>query len=254
MSSLHRLATNLLLRVKIKFGSFPEQKLAREFDIDTSRIKRYRREYQELDLHNDISAKLDQKPANTGWERTDRVGEKFELLYTIARILQPDRIIETGVCDGQSTAILLQALDQNGSGQLRSIDLPVYQDDQDPYEDFGSYLPPGESSGWIIPDRLRHRWRLYEGRSDEHLESIFEDWETVDMFFHDSAHTYDTMSWEYTTAWPHINPDGLLMSDDTYLPRFRGEGDPFTDFTDSIGQNSIVYLGMGLIRKSEDAE
>ena len=40
-----------------------------------------------------------------------------KFLYALIREHKPDRIVETGVCNGVSTLIILAALDQNGSGE-----------------------------------------------------------------------------------------------------------------------------------------
>ncbi len=37
---------------------------------------------------------------------------------------------------------------------------------------------------------------------------------TVDVFIHDSLHTYEHMKFEFEQAYPHIRPGGLLISDD----------------------------------------
>ena len=36
------------------------------------------------------------------------------------------------------------------------------------------------------------------------------------MFHHDSLHTWDHMTWEFETAYPHLRPDGVLASDDIH--------------------------------------
>ena len=47
------------------------------------------------------------------------------LLYALVRLLDPDTIVETGVADGDSSAAMLQALQDNRrEGQLFSTDLP----------------------------------------------------------------------------------------------------------------------------------
>ncbi len=40
----------------------------------------------------------------------------------------------------------------------------------------------------------------------------------VDLFYHDSLHTYDHMFWEFGTALPYLSPRGLLASDDVLNP------------------------------------
>lgn len=36
----------------------------------------------------------------------------------------------------------------------------------------------------------------------------------VDIFLHDSEHTYDNMMFEYATAWDYLPKGGLLLSHD----------------------------------------
>jgi predicted O-methyltransferase YrrM len=47
-------------------------------------------------------------------------------LYNFILDENPQVIIETGVCNGVSTAIILKALEDTKTGQLYSIDLPEY--------------------------------------------------------------------------------------------------------------------------------
>src|SRR5436190_22702964 len=44
-------------------------------------------------------------------------------LFAVLRKLRPAVAVETGVCNGVSTAFLLLALDANGTGELHSLDL-----------------------------------------------------------------------------------------------------------------------------------
>jgi predicted O-methyltransferase YrrM len=62
------------------------------------------------------------------------------ILYTVCRRQKPDIVVETGVATGVSSSHILGALEQNKHGQLYSIDLPWWPENQ---------------SGWLIPDYLR---------------------------------------------------------------------------------------------------
>lgn len=133
----------------------------------------------------------------------------------VVRVARPGVIVETGVFDGESSAVILQALSDAGRGQLVSIDLPA----GDPIP--GSTdrmretrLPPGMAPGWLIPHSLRSRHRLELGDSRELLPKILSGYPGIDMFFHDSLHTLDHQLFEYRTAWPRLVPGGLLLSDD----------------------------------------
>jgi predicted O-methyltransferase YrrM len=127
-------------------------------------------------------------------------------LYTICRLLQPRIVVETGVGAGISSAFILKALEDNSCGLLYSIDLPNYE------EPWG--LPVDQRSGFVIPDHLRSRWGLHLGPTSETLPKVLSEVGQVDIFIHDSEHTYTNMLFEYQTAWPSIREGGLLLSDD----------------------------------------
>ena len=66
----------------------------------------------------------------------------------------------------------------------------------------------------------------------------------VDVFIHDSLHTYDHMMWEFETAYPHLQDGGLLFSDDALWNR------SFFDFVDKVGVREAQILhGVGFLRK-----
>jgi predicted O-methyltransferase YrrM len=134
-------------------------------------------------------------------------------LYVFCRITRPDVVVETGVHYGSSSAFILQALHDNHSGRLYSIDLPdakYVRDDGMPQHDA---INPA-NIGYSVPTELRDRWTLIRGDAKEKLPELLASLGSVDIFHHDSAHTYDHMHFEYETAWPKIRTGGALMSDD----------------------------------------
>jgi predicted O-methyltransferase YrrM len=143
-----------------------------------------------------------------------QMGGTQEFLYHFTRWLAPDLVVETGVFRGISTAFLLAALHENGRGHLYSIDLP----DQSLRTPEGSVattaLPRGVSTGFAIPGRLRERWTLIAGSSRSELVPLLTRLGGIDLFFHDSDHTYATMRWEYSVALGHLRARGVLASDD----------------------------------------
>jgi predicted O-methyltransferase YrrM len=130
-------------------------------------------------------------------------------LYAVVRAFRPDVVIETGVSSGMSSAHILLALAANGTGKLHSIDLPNVQQ--------GSILPDGRATGWIVPDSLRGRWELQIGDSRQLLPDLLRRLDRVDLFLHDSDHSYENMSFEFEQVWPWIERGGLLLSDDAHL-------------------------------------
>ncbi len=122
-------------------------------------------------------------------------------LYLVCRVLRPRTVVETGVAYGLSSAFILQALQVNGQGKLYSIDLPPLGKN------------PDAAVGMLVPDELKQRWELHRGTSRRQLPGLLRD-RTVDVFVHDSLHTYRTMRWEFDAVWPHLRPGGVVLSDD----------------------------------------
>jgi predicted O-methyltransferase YrrM len=143
-------------------------------------------------------------------------GEK-EFLYMAVRLGRPRIVFETGVFDGESSAVILQALHDNDEGVLVSVDLPAFETIKGSTHLMPeTALPPGCEPGWAIPEYLKERHRLILGDSKEQLPSLFTRFPTIDMFFHDSLHTLEHQYFEYTTAWEHLSNGGLLVSDDIF--------------------------------------
>ena len=165
------------------------------------------------------------------------------LLYSLCKIMKPEKIVETGVANGKSTSYILQALNDNNKGTLYSID-PVVR----PWQSV-------KMVGSMIPNRLKNRWKFVEGESSKKLEPLLRSTGSIDIFYHDSLHTYKNMMYEFRTSWPFIKKNGILISDDIYL------NDAFYDFSHQVNQAPLSFLKlkpgfksydeprMGLLRK-----
>src|SRR5919197_1573260 len=94
--------------------------------------------------------------------------EAKKLLYLAVRALRPELVVETGPFNGTASAFLLQALEDNGTGRLLSFDLPNAADA------LNVPLPAGREPGWLVPDRLRHRYELVLGDVRTTLRSRLE--------------------------------------------------------------------------------
>jgi predicted O-methyltransferase YrrM len=133
-----------------------------------------------------------------------------ELCYLTCRALRPDVVVETGVAYGITSTYILQALEQNGRGRLVSVDLPPLS------------RQSARFVGIVIPSSLQHRWDLRVGVSRRVLPQLLRDVGSVDLFVHDSLHTYWNMRREFELVWPRLRPGGVLIADDVQTnPAFR---------------------------------
>jgi predicted O-methyltransferase YrrM len=159
------------------------------------------------------------------------------LLYIWTRALKPETVLETGVANGASSYFILSAMRANGRGHLTSIDLPVTADSQ-------TFLPAGRNPGWLVPDFLRDRWTLLLGDTRQLLPAAVKGLAPLDIFIHDSDHSYETMRFEYETAWPAIKDGGWLISDDVDF------NTAFQEWSLRHGGRSFVWAGrLGLLKK-----
>ncbi len=148
----------------------------------------------------------------------DGYGEGLRL-YAVVRKLRPRVAVETGVCNGVSTAFLLLALDANREGELHSLDLPEIAGEDYEAGTFwdgkgGAVVPAGKEPGWMVPERLRGRWHLTLGRSQDELPGLVDRLGSIDFFMHDSEHSEACMRFEFETAWAVLREGGVLAADD----------------------------------------
>jgi predicted O-methyltransferase YrrM len=128
------------------------------------------------------------------------------ILDAIVRRMRPAVVVETGVSDGVSSAIILRAMNQNERGSLHSVDFPPA----------GVPALYGFLPGWVVPHDYRSRWSVLLGPSVRVLPELLSRLGRVDVFFHDSEHSYKAMKYEFAavTRWM---PEGAVVSADDSL-------------------------------------
>lgn len=196
------------------------------------------------------------KPRAIDFMMSGRSGSVFfneVTVYAIVRLIQPQVMIETGGTPGKSTAFILRAMEKNKTGHLYTIDLPPQVTTEQVLsrrEGWHQALPTGATSGWVVPDNLRHRNTLLSGKSSEQLPPLLEKLGQVDIFLHDSDHSYENMTWEFETVWPRLNPQGLLLSDDVLDNR------SFFDFVNkkNLRHRHVFNLGAARVGNNSHAK
>jgi len=131
-------------------------------------------------------------------------------LYPLVRLMKPGVIIETGIGNGLSSSIILSALQKNGSGTLYSIDTGK-----------GPEILKPKELGWMVPEDVRTRWEVLVGTSRDLLQSLITRVEKIDLFIHDSDHSYENMTFELELVWPRLAHGGAIVVDDVDNPLSR---------------------------------
>jgi predicted O-methyltransferase YrrM len=122
-------------------------------------------------------------------------GDTAALLYCVVRLAQPAVMLETGVADGFSTALILEAMQRNGHGELHSVD-------------------QSDDVGMLVTDRARWHLHVTDPAVSDAVVTIVDELPRLDLFFHDGGHDYQQQSLEYRTAWAKLEPGGMVLSDD----------------------------------------
>jgi predicted O-methyltransferase YrrM len=168
--------------------------------------------------------------------RWSATSELAATTYALIRLLKPQKVVETGVGAGVSSWTILHAMEENNVGRLVSIDLPTPNTE---------LLP---EVGYLVPPALRHRWELRTGPSQKLLPQVLEELDQIDVFLHDSRHSYSNQLREYRTAWPFIRDGGTLVSDDVSNDALYDASREWDREPSIIGQSKDAPIG--LIRKS----
>ena len=122
------------------------------------------------------------------------------ILYCIVRESAPTTILETGVANGESTVVLLNALMRNGSGRLYSIDVEPR---------VGSLVSPEERRWWTLcildRDCIRPRAALHRLMASIPMPQLF---------LHDSDHGYEWQTYELSEFAKLSSSEAIIAVDD----------------------------------------
>lgn len=132
--------------------------------------------------------------------------------YAIVRALEPDNVVETGTHLGLGSCVIAAALRRNGHGRLTTIDI----------DDDAGYLIDEPYAG-VIDRRV--------GNSVTELAAMRD----VDMFLHDSLHTYEYESSELAAVEPGLRADAIALSDNAH------DSAALSDWAERTGRRYLFF-------------
>lgn len=124
-------------------------------------------------------------------------------LYALTRWLRPTVVVESGGFIGMSSAFILKALADEKLQTPKLYSIELSEDCEQ-----GALIPEElRSLGGFVPMRGRIEDFLKQGQLPA----------SMDMFLHDSSHSYRHMLWEFRKFWPRLRDGGLLVSHDVQM-------------------------------------
>jgi predicted O-methyltransferase YrrM len=122
-------------------------------------------------------------------------------LYALTRWLRPAAVVESGGFIGMSSAFILKALADEELTKAKLYSIEWSEECE---------------QGALIPDELRRQFIPMRGKVEDFLKRG-ELPSPIDMFLHDSSHSYRHMLWEFRQFWPRLRDGGLLVSHDVQM-------------------------------------
>jgi predicted O-methyltransferase YrrM len=144
------------------------------------------------------------------------------LLYSLAKAIKAERVLETGVAYGWSSLALLLAAKDFKAAKLVSIDLPY------------PWIGNDKWVGIAVPQALRSHWELLRMGDREALPRALRTLGTIDLAHYDSDKSVPGRLYAYGRIWDALRPGGVFISDDI------GDNGAFRDFCLSIGREPII--------------
>jgi predicted O-methyltransferase YrrM len=132
--------------------------------------------------------------------------------YSLVRATRPDSVVETGTHLGLGSCAIAAALLRNGHGTLTTIDV-------DP--DAGYLI--GEPWAGVIDRRIGDSVALLAELRD------------VDMFLHDSLHTYDHETRELAAIEPNLRDGAIVLSDNAH------DSSALPDWAERTGRHYLFF-------------
>jgi hypothetical protein len=161
---------------------------------DIVEVRRFMSELEDDDSLRQHVASAGKASARRGVaDREVRYGRRVGW-YALVRILRPELIVETGTDKGLGSCVLAAALLANGSGRLQTIDI-------------------NPDSGYLITGDYAD---VTERAMDDSLLVLTRDQRPVDLFLHDSWHSFAHETSELEAVAPRLTTRAVVLSDNAH--------------------------------------
>ncbi len=132
--------------------------------------------------------------------------------YALVRATRPDHVVETGTHLGLGSCVIAAALLRNGGGRLTTIDVDA-------------------DAGYLIGQP----WSSVIDRRIEASVAALATMSAVDMFLHDSLHTYEYEMRELAAVAPNLRAGAIVLSDNAHDSR------ALSDWAEHTGRRYLFF-------------
>jgi predicted O-methyltransferase YrrM len=99
----------------------------------------------------------------------------------------------------------------------------------------------------MVPDIYHNRFEVAIGDAKTLLPPLIDRLDTIDLFFHDSDHTYAHMMFEFREAMRKLAADGVIIADDIAWTSALWD---FADQHDVPGYNYLGSMGVAFFSRT----
>ena len=179
---------------------------------DIALVRGWLRELEgDRDLFDQLTRRLSTNPRRRICATEPHWARRFGW-YALVRATQPECVVETGTHLGLGSCVIAAALIRNGHGRITTIDI-------DP------------DAGYLIADPWASVIDKRTGSSVDLLANLRD----VDLFLHDSLHTYDYETAELAAVEPNLSPGSLVLSDNAHDSR------ALSDWAERTGRHYLFF-------------
>ncbi len=179
---------------------------------EIAQVRAWMRELQDdHDLAGHVTRRLSSNPRRGVCAKEPHWARRFGW-YAFVRATEPDHVVETGTHLGLGSCALAAALLRNGHGRLTTIDI-------DP------------EAGYLIGEP----WASVIDRRTGSSIEVLADLDEVDIFLHDSLHTYDYESKELTAVAPNLHAGAIILSDNAH------DSPALSDWAERNGRHYLFF-------------
>lgn len=179
---------------------------------DIGQVRSWMRELEtDTELIESLTNRLSSNPTRRICATEPHLARRYGW-YAIIRAIEPENVVETGTHLGLGSCVIAAALLRNGHGRLNTIDIDA---------DSGHLI--GQPWASVIDRRV--------GSSIDELAKMRD----VDMFLHDSLHTYDYESRELAAVEPNLRADAIVLSDNAH------DSAALSDWAERSGRHYLFF-------------